>query len=198
MGQQTPRHPTLRMPPEPPERYVAFVAAHLGTLTREAGRLVGDERHAAEVYPEALTDVALRWPWWEVLGGLRRAGTPESFLRRSLAAHARRWRDSRIYEVEVQVLPSGPGPGPRRLEVDDWAHEHAVRRPAPAPWTSVALRRAQLLEGTERRELRPVAEAAIAWWHAYERYRGALRLAGLALLVLSIVAAAQLGSALGR
>ena len=48
---------------EPPDGYVAFVAAHLEPLRAEATGVAGDEDEAQRLYPEALTDVAVRWRW---------------------------------------------------------------------------------------------------------------------------------------
>ena len=144
-----------RMAPEPPAEYVAFVSHHLATLPDEAARLVGDERHADEIYPEALADVAARWSWFDLLRDVAGPDSRSRYLRRSLAQRAKRWRDEQPYPVEVQVLAPVPS---------------APRAPAPV-WMSVALRRAPLVGSTARREARPLAEAAIAWLTAYERYR---------------------------
>ena len=52
-------------------------------------------------------------------------------------------------------------------------------------WTSMALRLAPVLLASSRLEVRPLAEAAVAWWHAYEvRRRRRYIAAGAAFLLL--------------
>ncbi|GAB7045981.1 hypothetical protein [Catenuloplanes indicus] len=60
-------------------------------------------------------------------------------------------------------------------------------RPAPSGRVSVALRRAAVLDSTVRLGSAALAEASIAWWHAFEARRRAgrmIRLTAVALLVL--------------
>jgi hypothetical protein len=133
-----------QMPPEPPPDFVAFVARRLPDARAQAARLTGG-RHADEVYPGALADVATWWRWrrmWPV--------DPDRLLARRLAVQGSRWRAEQIYEVDVRPVR----PEPRRL-------------PRIA---SVALRKAGLLAPTARPHEQPAAEAAIAWATAYRRY----------------------------
>lgn len=187
LGENMP-HLIPQMPPEPPEDFVAFVGRHLSSLCAEAGRLVGDDGHADEVYPDALTDVAARWGWFDLVRPLTGPEVRTAYLRRSLAVRARRWRDEQPYPVEVRWADPYPD--------DRWTARPAPPPPAPPrpAWTSVALLRAPLLGPTARGEARPVAEAAIAWSHAYRRRR---RQRLVALLVLVVFAYGALASITG-
>ena len=162
------------MDPEPPDDYVAFVADNLEVLRGEAARLVGGDTRADEVYPEVLTDVALRWRRLRLLHRLGRRDATSDFLRRRLVERAKRWREEQIYEVDVRPVPvaaGGPPAGPDS------------GRPSAAA-DSVARRLAPLLPATMRVQLRPVAEAAIAWAHAYRRHQlRRLARAGVAVLL---------------
>jgi hypothetical protein len=134
------------MDDEPPADYVAFVTAHASWLRTEAARLVGDAGVSEEIYLAVLTDLAGHW---RRLRWFRRA---DGYMRQRLTARAGHWRDDQIYEVEVRVL----------------------RPPAPvAPLFgrggSLALRKAAVIEGTARADLEALADAEIAWVHAYQR-----------------------------
>jgi len=139
------------MDDEPPEDFVDFVAGHLDDLQREAGRLTGGLEHADEVYPDALIDLAGHWRRLRLRNRLLRRDVPGAYLAERLAAHAKQWRDSQVYEIEVVILRP--------------VTYHA------APAVSIALRKADLLPGTARAQVRPLAEAAIAWSHAWRRAR---------------------------
>jgi hypothetical protein len=139
------------MDEEPPRAFVDFVAVHLASAQAEAARLVGGPQHADEIYPMALSDVAGHWRRLRLQSRLGRRDVLGDFLVRRLAARAKQWRDDQIYEVEVQLLRPPP-----------------VHAAVPA---SYALRKAALLPGTERAQSRPLAEAAIAWEHAWRRAR---------------------------
>lgn len=203
---------TLRMAPEPPHHYVTFVARHLPRLTTEAARLVGDEEHADLVYSDALEDVASRWSWLELRTAVAGRDEREAYLRRSLTMRAKRWRDQQLYPVEVHALAEydmrpygwpesdvhGSAPltttaGP--LGPADQPYP-AARRPRRAVWVSVALRRAEHVGDTVRDDARPIAEAAIAWWHAYERHRRFWRNALVVGLIVFMVLLIQVGDAL--
>jgi hypothetical protein len=134
------------MDDEPPADYVAFVTTHASWLRTEAARLVGDARVSEEIYLEVLTDLAGRW---RRLRWLRRA---DGYMRQRLAARTGQWRDDQIYEVEVRVLrpPDPVVPLFRR-------------------GGSLALRKAAVIEGTARADLEALADAEIAWVHAYLR-----------------------------
>jgi hypothetical protein len=157
---------------EPPPDFVAFVAVHLADVQREAARLTGGPQHAHEVYPEALADVAGHWRRLRLRSRLARDDVAARYLTRRLQIRAGQWREERIYPVDVQ-LSCAP-----------------VRRDVPAGIrdvpVSIALRKAALLPGTERRYARPVAEACIAWNHAWRRayWHRLARTAAAVVLVL--------------
>jgi hypothetical protein len=138
------------MDEEPPPEYVAFVAAHLCPLRAETERLVGGDPEGAHLYMEVLTDLAGHWrrlAWQSWLG---RRDTATEYLTRRLAVRTKQWREDQIYEVDVRVLhkPSSV----------------SLRGPE-----SLALRKAALLPGTARSGVIPVADAGIAWVHAYRK-----------------------------
>jgi hypothetical protein len=139
------------MDDEPPGDFVTFVAVHLGDLQREASRLTGGPQHADEVYPEVLADVAIHWRRLRLRRRLSRGDVAGGYLNQRLAARAKHWRDDQVYEVEVQLLRP-----PARTAA------HA---------SSIALRKAALLPDTVRLQARPLAEASIAWSHAWRRAR---------------------------
>ena len=189
------------MDPEPPDDYVAFVADNLAAVHSEAARLVGGESHAGEVYPEALADVAGRWRRLRLLCRLGRRDATSEFLRRRLSVRAKQWRDDQIYQVDVRVMrepryPPAPalstagvaGPQPLgALSAPGPASSAAGPAGAPAA-ESVARRLAPLLPPTVRAQLRPVAEAAIAWGHAYRRHE-LRRLARVGVSMVLVLAA---------
>ncbi len=154
---------------EPPPGYVAFVELHLEPLRRAAARVVGDERDADHLYPDVLTDVATRWSWLELLRNrFGRSDAAERYLGRAFERRSQRWR-SEADEVwaadgvlaDVRVLPAA-----------------SFRAPRPA-WSSVAVRLAPHTGQPRRLTPGPVAEAAVAWWHAYEAKRRYLYVAAL-------------------
>jgi hypothetical protein len=171
---------------EPPPRYVAFVATHLEPLRRDAVAALGDDSDAERLYPEVLTDVAMRWTWLELArAGLRRPHAAEGYLRRSLTRRSARLRtqwtaiDEEQPEIEFAVWDAASAPGGRR------------HRPRAAQ-SSGATRLAPYLRPTVRTEFGPVAEAAVAWWHAYEVHR---RHRWIALgVVLGVLAALLVGT----
>jgi hypothetical protein len=172
------------MDAEPPPDYVEFVARHLGVLKSEAARLVGNPRYADELYPEVLSDVAGHWRrlhWWCRLG---HPNGMTDFLRRRLATRTKQWREDQIYPVEIRVSAL-PVPAPFSSSPADLPAP-TIRRAAP---DSVARRLAPLLPTTVRAEASPMAEAAIAWLHAYQRYcwRRAGRLIGGTLLTVGAI-----------
>lgn len=159
------------MDEEPPPEYVAFVADHLGPLRAETDRLVGGDPEGGYLYMDVLTDLAGHWRRLAWRAWLSHRDEATSYLHRRLAARAKQWRDDQIYEVDVRV----------------------VRNPSPLPLpgpVSVALRKATVLPGTARRDVLPVAEAGIAWVHAYRKqewHRIGRLIAGSILLVGTMI-----------
>jgi hypothetical protein len=148
---------------EPPPGYVEFVATHLEPLREQAATVVGGEDDADQLYPEVLTDVATRWRWLELWRHwLRRPTAAETYLHRAFLRRSRRWRAARV--AERQELPEWPV-----VEVEVWT---AVRPPwVPRPaWSSGATRLAAFVRPAPT-DAGAIAEAAIAWWHAYEAHR---------------------------
>jgi hypothetical protein len=122
--------------------------------------------------------VATRWRRLRVYRRLRRRLAPGSAepavetLNRRLAMRAQRWRDEQIYDVDVQVL-----------------------RTAPVGYTpvtaSAALRRAAVLPETARWQARPLAEASIAWDHAWRQAQWRRIGRTVATVVLILIALAH-------
>jgi hypothetical protein len=168
-------HLLPRIDPEPPPGYVDFVARHLEPLRRDAERVTGDERGADWLYPEVLMDVATRWPWFELTRRwLRRPRTPDTFLHHAFERRLQQWHTERTGSVDVEVRP-----------IDVWSGDVAYRRPPDPPeWSSAAVRLAPFLAGRRTVTFSPVAEAAIAWWHAYDTYRRRLLIGGVTVAVL--------------
>lgn len=172
------------MAEEPPPEFVTFVAVHLAALRSEASRLTGGARHGDEVYPQALCDVALHWRRLRLRRRLTGRDEVGAYLRRRLAARAEQWREDQVFPVEVQLVASPPlSPG-------------TPPAPAPAPYASVALRKAAVLEGTKRTQRLGQTEAAIAWEHACQqaRFRRAARVT--AASTFGVFAAIQLADKL--
>jgi hypothetical protein len=163
---------------DPPPGYVAFVARNLEPVREEAARMVGDEQLADRLYPDALTDVAVRWGWLEIQRRrLNRPDAAEDYLRRALA---RRWQSelTRAAEAEPDAVADIQVLGPDE-PLRHWS----------APRASAAVRLAPQLAPTARPAFGPVADAAVAWWHAYETRR---RRRWLAALVATLVLVAFL------
>jgi hypothetical protein len=185
-----------RMALEAPHEYVAFVERHLPRLRRDAALVVGEGHDADELYPDELTDVAARWGLFELLRTrLGRADAADAYLRRAFARRAKRWQDEQITPVEVQVWQVEQLPGP--VETGGWHPEQLApvhartgqSAPARPMWTSMALRLAPVLLASSRMEIRPLAEAAVAWWHAYEaqRRRKYIAVGAVFMLVLALL-----------
>lgn len=85
-----------------------------------------------------------------------------------------------------------PGPPALVLTVEGWQPERlapvhtgiGLPEPLPPLWTSLALRLAPVLLADSRIEVRPLAEAAIAWWHAYEARRRRRYVVAVTVLLL--------------
>jgi hypothetical protein len=172
-----------RMEPEAPPDYVTFVGRHIATLRTESDRLTGDIGKGEEIYAEALSDVAARWRWFELLRTrLGWTAVADHYLRRTLDARAKRWRDEQPYPVEVRAIRSVHDPTPPSPRY----------RPA---YRSLGLRQAAFL-APEHHAPAPVAEAAIAWWHAYVAHRRRRRVLIAVAVVLLFTAMANLTAAI--
>jgi hypothetical protein len=159
------------MDEDPPPEYVAFVAAHLHPLRAETERLVGGDPEGTYLYMEVLTDLAGHWRRLAWRSWLTHRDEATAYLTRRLVTRTKQWRDDQIYEVDVRVI-SQPPPVPLRGPV------------------SVALRKAVLLPGTARSGVIAVADASIAWVHAYRKqqwHRAGRLIAGGIFLVGSMI-----------
>lgn len=96
------------MDSEPPRDYVDFVVGNMPMLQAEANRLVGGDRHADQVYSQALIDVAGRWRRLSWQRRFSHRDTTADFLRRRLVARAEQWREDQIFPVEVVSVPTAP------------------------------------------------------------------------------------------
>jgi hypothetical protein len=146
-------HVVPPMDEEPPPGFITFVAVHLATLREDAARLTGGSRHADEIYPMVLSDVALHWRRLSLRRRLTGRDEAADYLRRRLEARTEQWREEQIYPVEVEMLRPPPVYAAARLG------------------ETIALRKAAVLPGTERVRVRPLAEASIAWQHAWRQAR---------------------------
>lgn len=146
------------------------MARHLGPLREDANRLVGDPGEAEHFYPEVLTDVAARWNWLELLRTrLNRPDAADEYLDRAFATRSQKWQTE-------------------QWELTDWSGHIEVWNSELAPrpfWSSAATRLApQLRPVREATSWAPVAEASLAWWHAYEARRRNRRIAIVVVIVL--------------
>jgi hypothetical protein len=196
-----------RMPVEPPPAYVAFVERHLEPLRRDALRIVDDDDDADEVSGAVLTDVAIRWRWFELLRvGLGRRDPAGAYLPLAFARRSAQWK-SEAPEVEVEVWgadeppdPPAPGPAPheprsaqaRGADARDLGTRGARARGPRASGTrasvtvSAAARIAQV-RPPPLAHVSALGEAAVAWWHAYEAHVRRRRIAA-ATVVFAFVA----------
>ena len=192
---------------EPPPDFIAFVGARLFRLRAEAARLIGGDRSAPEIAMQVLTDLAGHWRWLTWRGRLTHRDAAGEYLDRRLTARARQWREDQIYPVEVNVLRDVAWPPPPEQILataaagpTTWVNPQAGtaaaaqfrRPPVPPvpPEETLAQQLAFFLPSTVRRGSELVAEAEIAWVHAYRRYlwRRYLRMGGgIVLLIGSLV-----------
>ncbi|GLW34807.1 hypothetical protein [Actinoplanes regularis] len=162
------------MADDPPPEFVGTVAAHEQELRHDALRLAGGDPVGHEIYQEALVDLAGHWRrlyWW---GRLTHSDAPGLYLRKRLSRRTHAWREEQIYQVEVRVLRP---PESAFVQVG-------------GPAASLALRKAAVLDGTTRAGLRTLADATVAWVHAWRRseHRRIARLViGGLLLVATMV-----------
>ncbi len=202
-----------RMPDEVPAGYVAFVARHLEPLRRDAARVVGGDEDADRLYPDVLADVAARWGWLELLRTrLGRVGAAETYLHQAFVRRSERWQADR-FEVTtggandrdnyrdndrdnerdgdrppVEILVLRPGQRLPYLPVTPRAPDEPEPM-SPPPGSNAAVRLAPFLRPATPPQVGPLAEAAIAWWHAYEAYRRRLVIAAVVVLFLLIAVA---------
>ena len=198
---------------EPAPGYVPFVESHLSRLRRDAQRLTGDGSIAEEVSSGALTDVALRWFWFELLRGLGRGDRAGAFLGIALARRcARRLgepdgvrggldADTRPVVLVQPVRPARATGWPSAAAAGWYPEPDVIVATDPpadplrpgagsrAPTaTSVAVRLAAI---AVRAAPPPSAalEAVIAWLHAYEtfvRYRRIAVATAVAIVALAL------------
>lgn len=141
------------MDDDPPPEFVSVVAAHERELRHEALRLTGGDPIGHEIYQESLIDLAGHWRrvrFWGHVTGSDEAGL---YLRKRLVKRTKAWRDDQVYQVEVRVLH----PPERQLV------------PVGGPAASIALHKAALIDSTARAGLLTLADAAVAWCHAWRR-----------------------------
>jgi hypothetical protein len=170
-----------RISPEPPPEYIEFVELHLDALRKDAARVVGTEHDADYLYPDVLTDVAARWGWLKLRRRLRQADATDLYLRRAFTRRADSWRAPDLLPLE-SLEEAWP------VEVQVWSTGSIDPPPPPPPHrvaSSFALQLAPHLDPTQRPQAGPLAEAAVAWWHACEVRRRRRRIAaGVVALVL--------------
>ncbi|WP_125806714.1 hypothetical protein [Actinoplanes sp. ATCC 53533] len=183
------------MDDEPPPEFIAFVAARLGALRSEAARLTGGDRSVPEVVMQVLIDLAGHWRRLCWRGRLTHRDAAAEYLDRRLTARTRQWREEQIYPVEVNVLrdttwaaPSAQileTAGAPRVSAYPAAAAH-FRRPPKPPEETLAQQLAFFLPSTVRHGSEVVAEAEIAWVHAYRRYvwRRYFRMGGGVVLLI--------------
>jgi hypothetical protein len=155
---------------EPPPAYVDFVATHLEPLRVEVAGVVDGPDEIERLYPEVLTDVAVRWRRLQLWQRMRRrSDVTETCLRRALARRSRRLRAE-----QEQLYPA-------ELDVQVWT----VYRPARPVRSSAGARMAGYLRpGPPPSDRTILAEAAVAWWHAYEAHRRHRLVATVVLLIM--------------
>ncbi len=160
------------MTPQPPREYVAFVAAHLRQLRHDAHLLADDEYEAHELYSQALTDIAIRWQWFALLRRLNRPDGADAYLHEALIRRSTRRQAEQAEFVDFEVWfsdhpqPIHPAPGGRPDPPG------ASPRPVTAPTRPIGAART-LPMASLGFEIGPVAEATVAWWHAYVAHRHA-------------------------
>jgi hypothetical protein len=171
------------MDDEPPPDYVDYVTAHVGDLRRETDQLVGGDPEGGHLYLDVLADLAGHWRRLRLLSRLSHRDRARPYLTKRLAVRAKHWREEQIYEVEIRVLhPQHAG----------WA---------PQGRSSLALRKAAVIPGTRRSGvILAVADAGIAWVHAYRRYqwrRAGLTVAACVLVVGGFIQYVSWASSVG-
>jgi hypothetical protein len=176
---------------DPPPGYVAFVAGHVSQLRRDVRQVMEDPELADRMYPEVLTDVALAWRRLEYA---RQRGHPEAaeaYMAQCVRRRLFDRPDDERYDADGRVEPAFEV----RFVVWD-AADSALPHLPPPEHQNAALRLAQHILPLVDPEPAPLAEAAIAWWHAYEVRRRRRRItAALAALAIVLFPLAAVGSA---
>ncbi|WP_433720059.1 hypothetical protein ACQP2Y_34275 [Actinoplanes sp. CA-051413] len=158
------------MEDETPPEFIAFVAARRDMLLDEAARLIGGDRSAPELCMQVLTDLAGRWRWLTWISRLTHRDAAAQHLDRRLTARTKQWREDQIYPVEVSVLRENAVPERALEPVGAPATTALYERPPTPPEESLAQQLAYFLPSTIRAGSEVVADAEIAWVHAYRRY----------------------------
>jgi hypothetical protein len=138
---------------DPPPEFVDAVAAHEAELRPMALRLTGGDPIGHEIYQESLIDLAGHWRRLRLRGRLTHSDAPGIYLRKRILERTKAWRDDQVYEVEVRVLRT-----PERQLVK-----------VGGPAASIAFHKAALIDSTARAGLLTLADAAVAWCHAWRR-----------------------------
>ncbi|GIJ45320.1 hypothetical protein Val02_22060 [Virgisporangium aliadipatigenens] len=187
---------------EPAPGYKRFVERHFEALRRDARRLTGDELDADAVYGEVLTDVALRWQWFELLRRIpHRADPAERFVGVALARRVARRRvevpaeTSREIRFEVTPVPSdGPVDTITTWPSAGWYPEAFVidpapptRTAAPAPAATSAAVRIAAVRPLPPSGPSPGLDAVIAWLNAYSTWVRCRRIAAAAVIAVVAV-----------
>ncbi len=161
---------------EPPTAYIDFVAQHLTGLRRDVLRAVDDAHRAEQLYPEVLTDVALAWRRLEQAHHRGDPAAAGDYLDRCL--------HRRLYGRPDDDDTVAPGTEVRFV-VWDAADSGLAHLPPPGRENAALRLAAQLIPDIEP-EPAPLAEAVIAWWHAYEQRRRRRQIAA-AVAALAVV-----------
>lgn len=169
------------MASEPPPEYVAFVERHLEPLRSQCGRVVGDERDADLLYPDALAQVASRWQWleWQRVV-LHKPAAAESALEHTLTRLIHKWQ-----------APVDDGDEEERPEFQFTIWDDDDFRPPPVPLAvSNAVKLAPLMRLPTQWVAGALCEATIAWCHRDEirRRRRYWAFGAAVVLFLAVVA----------
>ncbi|WP_436527790.1 hypothetical protein [Actinoplanes sp. HUAS TT8] len=160
------------MDEDPPPEFVDTVAAHERELRHAALRLTGGNPVGHEIYQEALIDLAAHWRRLHFWGRLTDSDAPGVYLHKRILKRTKAWRDDQVYEVEVRVLRT---PEKQLVQVG-------------GPAASIAFHKAALIDSTARAGLLTLADAAVAWCHAWRRSEHR-RIARLVIGSLALVGA---------
>jgi hypothetical protein len=199
----------LRISMEPAPGYLPFVESHLAALRSDAQRLTGDGSIAEEVSSGALTDVALRWYWFELLRlVLGRSDPAGAFLDVALTRRcARRLGEpEETRDVDVGPTVQVQAAQPIGWSTAIWQAEpdtvFPMDLPAAGPEagartaaTSAAVRIATIAAAPAPASApSAVLEAVIAWLHAYKAFTRYRRIAAATAAVVVLMVLYQLRS----